>query len=146
MGSDWSPMRARQVAVDSLACTCYWVPGLVCYLGLALGGPWEFQAPAKPTWGARCPLSPCPGKPEPAPDSAPARASCMWAKHLPVYLKFLRTTTLCLVPAHRVMLSPAVGVDTWGALRASPAALVSLLCSYERSLLLVPRSCPREAG
>ena len=51
--SDWSPMHAGQAAVGSLACTSYWVLGLVCYLGLALsvpGGPGALSAPVLVTW------------------------------------------------------------------------------------------------
>lgn len=97
-------------------------------------------ASAEPPWEARCPVSLFPGSQSPLQTNL-----SLFYLDMAVCLKLPRTTTVG-PPPHRLTPLSDGWVDTSGALRAFPAALVSLVCGYEKPPPLVFRGCPTRQG
>lgn len=114
-------------------------PGVGLLPSLAPSVPWQFLAPAEPTWRGSCYLSPSPGTHSALHTPSPACSSCERAESVPVCLALLRTTTL-----HLPLLigSPPPCSHVAGHLRALLVALVFCVCGYERLLPLVSGCCP----
>lgn len=122
--------------MNDLGCTSYRVLGLVCYPGSGiecaqhqLSPPGRSGALLVPSLVARA-------------LSRPVSACSTWYGSLPPIAEDHHRRT----PTPQTHPLPDGWVDTSGALRAFPAALVSLMCGYEKPPPLVFRGCPTRQG